>query len=82
MRRKYVNTRKSFTEKTCNFFTNIDGTELLEKLRDVIGLLARRKVCLSQEKQEKRSFVTTTKQQKSWVRKERFHQKMNFCQHG
>ena len=48
-------------EKTSNFLTNLESVELFDKLHDVIVSLVRRKVHLTQQNQEKRQFVRTTK---------------------
>ena len=55
-------------EKTSNFLTNLESVELFDKLHDVIVSLVRRKVHLTQQNQEKRQFVRTTKKM-DWERK-------------
>ena len=57
-----VNTRKKINWKKCNFLTNLEGLEFLDKLHDVIALLL-------QKNQEKRKV---SQHEQRWVG---YHQK-------
>ena len=57
-----VNTRKKINWKKCNFLTNLEGLEFLDKLHDVIALLL-------QKSQEKRKV---SQHEQRWVS---YHQK-------